>query len=84
MADRTKLTGYIREEQEELIRECGFTEREESIFRMRARNASVIETSLALNLSDRTVERDSGSIRRKIARVQHRRREMSRQEEYAR
>lgn len=83
MADRSSFTVYTRAEQEELMRECGFTPREERIFLMRAKSASVVETGLALHLSDRTVERDSGSIRRKIARVQHRRRETSRQEEYA-
>ena len=53
---------------------CGLTEREERIFRMRARGASVVETSLALNYSERTIERDSQSVRRKIARAGHNRR----------
>ena len=74
MGDRTSLCGYIREEQEAICRDCGLTEREECIFRMRARGASVVETSLALNYSERTIERDSQSVRRKIARAGHHRR----------
>lgn len=73
MGDRSSLCGYIRAEQEQIIRDCGFTEREERVFRMRARGASVVETSLALNYSERTVKRDSRSVRAKIARAGHRR-----------
>ena len=74
MGDRSSLCGYIREEQEAICRDCGFTAREEQIFRMRARGASVVQTSLALNYSERTIERDSRSVRRKIARAGHSRR----------
>ncbi|MGN1251108.1 MAG: LuxR C-terminal-related transcriptional regulator [Candidatus Spyradocola sp.] len=73
MGDRSSLSGFIRAEQEQIIRDCGFTEREERVFRMRARGASVVETSLALNYSERTVKRDSRSVRAKIARAGHRR-----------
>lgn len=73
MGDRSSLCGFIRAEQEQIIRDCGFTEREERVFRMRARGASVVETSLALNYSERTVKRDSRSVRVKIARAGHRR-----------
>lgn len=74
MPERLNLSGYIRAEQEQIVRDCGFTAREEQIFRMRARGASVVETSLALNYSERTIERDSQSVRRKIARAGHSRR----------
>ena len=74
MGDRSSLCDYIREEQEAICRDCGFTEREEQILRMRARGASVAQTSLALNYSERTIERDSRSVRRKIARAGHSRR----------
>ena len=73
MGDRSSLCGFIRSEQDAIIRDCGFTEREERVFRMRARGASVVETSLALNYSERTVKRDSQSVRAKIARDGHRR-----------
>ena len=74
MGDRSSLCGYILEEQDAICRDCGFTEREELIFRMRARGASVVQTSLALNYSERTIERDSRSVRRKIARAGHHKR----------
>lgn len=45
MGDRSSLCGFIRSEQDAIIRDCGFTEREERVFRMRARGASVVETS---------------------------------------
>lgn len=81
MGERYDFTQHIRAEQEELIRECGLTDREASIFRMRARDASVIETSMALHLSERTVERDSRKIRCKIAKARHRIRESACPEE---
>lgn len=74
MPDRSSLSGFIRAEQDQIVRDCGFTAREEQIFLMRARGASVVETSLALNYSERTIERDSRSVRRKIARAGHSRR----------
>ena len=74
MVDRSSLCGYIREEQDAICRDCSFTAREEQVFRMRARGASVVQTSLALNYSERTIERDSRSVRKKIARAGHSRR----------
>lgn len=74
MGDRARFDGYIRSEVEELIAECNFTDRERAVFELRAKGASVVETQMALHMSDRTVVRDSRRIRAKIARAQHRRR----------
>lgn len=74
MGDRSRLDVYIRDERDELIAQCNFTDRELAVFDMRSRGKSVIETQMALHMSERTVVRDSRSIRAKIARAQHRRR----------
>ncbi|MGN0776755.1 MAG: hypothetical protein ACI4MM_08800 [Candidatus Ventricola sp.] len=44
------------------------------MFEARARSDSVVQTSIRLNMSDRTVKRLSASIARKIARAGHGRR----------
>lgn len=51
---------------------CGLTEEETRVFEARARSDSVVQTSMRLNMSDRTVKRRSASIARKIARSRHR------------
>lgn len=53
---------------------CGLTEEEARVFEARARSDSVVQTSLRLHMSDRTVKRRSASIARKIARAGHVRR----------
>lgn len=78
MGDRSKFSAYTQIEKDELIADCNFTDRERAIFDLRSRDKSVIETQMALHLSERTVVRDSAKIRAKIARVQHRRRGSSR------
>ena len=52
----------------------GLTEEEARVFEARARSDSVVQTSLRLHMSDRTVKRRSASIARKIARSGHGRR----------
>lgn len=74
MADRSKFDQYTQPELDEFRRLCNFTPREREVFEARASGKGVIETQFALNMSERTIERDSQRIRAKIARVQHHRR----------
>ena len=60
------------EERRRIAEACGLTEEETRVFEARARSDSVVQTSMRLNISDRTVKRRSASIARKIARAGHR------------
>lgn len=59
------------QERARLAQECGLTEEEARVFEERAKTDSVVATAMRLNLSDRTIERRSRSIARKIARCGH-------------
>lgn len=74
MGDRSKFDQYTEPELDELRQLCNFTPREREVFDARAKGQSVIEACFSLNMSERTIERDSAKIRTKIARVQHHRR----------
>lgn len=52
------------EERRRIAEACGLTEEETRVFEARARSDSVIQTSMRLNMSDRTVKRRSASIAR--------------------
>lgn len=58
-------------ERARLAQECGLTEEEARVFEERARTDSVIATAFRLSMSDRTVERKSNSIAKKLARCGH-------------
>lgn len=73
MGDRSRFDQYTEPELDELRRLCNFTKREREVFDARAEGQSVIEACFSLNMSERTIERDSKKIRTKIARVQHHR-----------
>ena len=60
------------EERRRIAEACGLTEEEMRVFESRARSDSVVQTSMRINMSDRTVKRRSASIARKIARAGHR------------
>lgn len=62
------------EERQRIAEACGLTEEERLVFEARARTDSVVQTSLRLHMSDRTVKRRSASIARKIAHAGHGRR----------
>ena len=78
MSDRSRFDQYTQPEIDEFITLCNFTPREREVFEARAKGQSVIEARFSLSLSERTVERESAKIRKKIARVQHHRRGVAR------
>ena len=48
---------------------CNFTEDELAVFNLKVKNKSLIEISLALNMSESTVSRKITSIKRKVLKV---------------
>jgi DNA-binding NarL/FixJ family response regulator len=60
--------GYKYAEYQRLIEQCPFTDEERRVFDLRRRGKSVIEISMALNMSPRTVGRRLDSVKNKIAR----------------
>jgi DNA-binding NarL/FixJ family response regulator len=57
---------FSYEEYNKFIVQCPFTDEELKILEMRRKGKSVIQVSMELNLSDRTVERRIKSIEKKI------------------
>lgn len=72
MGGKYKFDQIPPEERRRIAETCGLTEEETRVFEARARFDSVVQTSMRLNMSDRTVKRRSASIARKIARAGHR------------
>lgn len=56
-------------EAERLRALCNFTDEERKVFDLRVRDKSIVEISMALNLSERSVYRRLDGIRKKTARV---------------
>lgn len=48
---------------------CNFTEDELAVFNLKVKNKSIVEISLALNMSEPTVYRRLSNIKKKVARV---------------
>ena len=59
--------GYNWEEYQRLIKQCPFSDEERRVFDLRRRGKSVVEISMALNMSPRTVGRRLDSVKNKIA-----------------
>ena len=57
---------FSYEEYQKFIVQCPFTDEELKILEMRRKGKSIIQVSMELNLSDRTVERRIKSICKKI------------------
>jgi DNA-binding NarL/FixJ family response regulator len=61
-----KRFDFSYEEYQKFIVQCPFTDEELKILEMRRKGKSIIQVSMELNLSDRTVERRIKSICKKI------------------
>ena len=48
---------------------CNFSDEERQVFDLRIQDKSVVEISMALNISTRTVDRRLSGIKKKICRV---------------
>lgn len=48
---------------------CNFSDEERQVFDLRIRDKSVVEISIALNMSERGVYRRLANIKRKIAKI---------------
>lgn len=63
------LKEFTEPECEHLRKMCNFTEEERAVFDMRVKGRSIIETCLALNMSESTVNRRVAAVKKKIVRV---------------
>ncbi|MBO7275154.1 MAG: hypothetical protein J6V15_02150 [Clostridia bacterium] len=52
---------------EDLLSACNFSTEEEQVFRLLVKNASVIQMTFALNMSQRTVERRVHDVKARVA-----------------
>lgn len=77
---RTDWTALIRNEREQIERECALIRQEREVFLMRADGASVVETAMKLHMSESTVKRKSARVRRKIERLRAMQRRKTREE----
>lgn len=59
---------FSHAEYERFMERCPFTEEERKVLELRRRGKSVVEISMALNMSPRTVGRRLESVKNKIAR----------------
>ena len=64
-----KIRDFIKIEVEYLKNNCNFTSEEEQYFDMKCRDASDIEITFALNISERKVTELSQRVKRKILKV---------------
>ena len=70
MEDNLHLKGEFTKPECDRFRElCNFTEDERKVFDLRVKGKSIVEISMSLCMSDRTVNRRIKAIKRKIYRV---------------
>lgn len=64
-----QLKEFTEPECEHLRRWCNFTDEERAVFDMRVKGRSIVETCMALNMSESTVNRRVAAVKKKIVRV---------------
>ena len=74
MCGKITFTEYTKEERDELIQECGLTDRQKEVFLTRAQTDNLIATAERLHISPETVKRESRKVQDKISRVRARQR----------
>lgn len=67
--EEVKKLDFTKAEYDYFIENCGFTDRQIEILNLRRRGKSIIEISMEVNLSTRTIDRELRTIRRKIIRA---------------
>ena len=64
--EELKKLDFSKSEYEYFIENCNFTDRQKKILDMRRKGKSIIEISMTLYLSERTINREIKHIKRKI------------------
>lgn len=64
-----KNLDFNKKEYEYFIENCNFTDRQLEVLNLRRKGKSIIEISMLLFVSDRTIKRDIKEIKRKILKV---------------
>ena len=60
---------FNKAEYDYFIENCGFTDRQIEILNLRRRGKTIVEISMVVNLSTRTIDRELKAIRKKIIRA---------------
>lgn len=64
-----KLSAFTEPECEHFRKMCNFTPEELAVFNMRVKGCSIVETYMALNMSEATANRRIKAIKKKMIRV---------------
>ena len=64
-----KKLDFNKAEYEYFIENCNFTERQKEIIDLRRKGKSIIEISLEINISERTINREIKTIKHKIYKI---------------
>lgn len=64
--EELKRLDFNKSEYEHFIECCNFTERQQEIFNMRRKGKSIVEISMTLYTSERTINREIKKIKNKI------------------
>jgi len=64
--EEAKKFDFNKNEYDYFIENCNFTDRQKNILDMRRKGCSIVQISLDLYLSERTINREIKSIKRKI------------------
>lgn len=67
--EEIKNLDFTKGEYDYFIENCGFTDRQIEILNMRRRGMSIVEISMKIHLSPRTIDREIRKIKNKIIRV---------------
>lgn len=77
MCGKIAFSIFTKDERDELIRECGLTDRQREVFLVRAQTDNVIATAGRLHISPETVKRESRRVQDKINRVRAKQRKQT-------
>lgn len=64
-----KIYEFVEWELEKFRRECNFTEDELECFNLKAKNKSIVQISMQMNISEPQVSKLTARIKRKILKV---------------
>ena len=64
-----QICNFIESELEEIRKKANFSVEELAFFNFRAKNKSLIEISLEMNVSERTADRMSARVKKKIIKI---------------
>ena len=64
-----KIYDFVEQELQYFRQECNFTDDELQVFELKARNKSIVQISMQMNISEAQVSKLTSRIKRKILKV---------------